>query len=91
MPKSEYEAKKKEKALHLPKCSDLQLMANNMVSPLTLAEAPDDSHRLFVLDQVGKVWIIDANGNKMPQPFIDISSKMVGLTPSYDERGLKMI
>jgi glucose/arabinose dehydrogenase len=88
MPESESEAKKKEKALHLPKCADLELLANGFVSPLALVDPCDNSHRLFVLDQVGKVWIIDAQGNRMPQPFIDISSKLVGLNPSYDERGL---
>ena len=67
---------------------DLQLVTDNLVSPLNAMEAPDGSHRLFVVDQPGQVWIIDRNGQKMAQPFIDISSKMVTLRPSYDERGL---
>jgi glucose/arabinose dehydrogenase len=67
---------------------DLQLIADNLVSPITAMEAPDQSHRFFVVDQPGQIWIIDQNGHKMPQPFIDISSKMVTLSPFYDERGL---
>jgi glucose/arabinose dehydrogenase len=67
---------------------DLQLIAGNLVSPIYLTEAPDNSHRLFVVDEIGKVWIIDANGNRLAQPFIDISSRMVTLMPGYDERGL---
>ena len=67
---------------------DLQLVADNLVSPLGVLEAPDGSHRLFVLDQPGQVWIIDGNGQKLAQPFIDVSSKMVSLRSSYDERGL---
>ena len=67
---------------------DLQLVVDNLVSPVTLLEAPDASHRLFVVDQVGQIWIIDASGHKMQQPFIDVSSEMVSLKPFYDERGL---
>ena len=66
----------------------LQVIADNLVSPLTLAEAPDGSKRLFVVDQVGKVWIIAPDGTKMPSPFLDITSKLVALNPGYDERGL---
>ncbi|MGN6401667.1 MAG: PQQ-dependent sugar dehydrogenase [Flavisolibacter sp.] len=67
---------------------DLQTVADNLVSPVTLAESPDGSHRLFVVDQTGQIWVIDASGHKLQQPFIDISSKMVSLSPFYDERGL---
>ena len=67
---------------------DLQLVTDNLVSPLGATEAPDGTHRLFVLDQPGQIWIIDHNGQKLAQPFIDISSKMVSLSPFYDERGL---
>jgi glucose/arabinose dehydrogenase len=67
---------------------DLQMLLDNLVSPVTLLESPDNTHRLFVVDQVGQIWILDANGHKLPQPFIDVSSKMVGLSPFYDERGL---
>src|SRR5215213_7123802 len=56
---------------------DLQMIASNFTSPIALVEPPDGSHRLFVVDQVGKIWIIGANGQTMPQPFIDVSSKMV--------------
>jgi glucose/arabinose dehydrogenase len=45
-------------------------------------------NRLFVIDQIGKIWIIDENGNKLPEPFLDITSKVVPLNPNYDERGL---
>jgi len=71
-----------------PKQLDLKLLTDGLVSPITLVEAPDDSHRLFVVDQIGKVWIIDPYGKKMMQPFIDVSNKLVGLQPFYDERGL---
>ena len=67
---------------------DLKLVADGFTSPLVTVEPPDGSHRLFVADQTGKVWILRPNGTKMAQPFIDISSKMVTLFGTYDERGL---
>lgn len=67
---------------------DARLVADGFVSPVILTEAPDDTKRLFVADQDGKVWILNADGTKKTTPFIDISSKMVTLTPGYDERGL---
>lgn len=66
----------------------LQLVYDGLVSPLGVFEAPDDSKRLFILDQIGKVWIISKDGTRLPNPFIDVSSKMVTLSPGYDERGL---
>lgn len=66
----------------------MELVADNLVSPLSVVEAPDDSHRLFIVDQVGKVWIVKEDGTKLAEPFLDVSSKMIALSPDYDERGL---
>jgi len=71
-----------------PKAVDTKVIADNLVSPLGLVEAPDRSHRLFIHDQVGKIWIIDDEGTQLPTPFLDVTSKMVALNPGYDERGL---
>jgi glucose/arabinose dehydrogenase len=67
---------------------NLQLVADNLTSPLGVLEPPDGTKRLFIFDQTGKVWIMNANGTKQAEPFLDISSKMVSLSPQYDERGL---
>jgi glucose/arabinose dehydrogenase len=67
---------------------DIQLVADGLVSPIGLVALPDNSKRLAVIDQVGKVWLIDKNDQKLPVPFIDVSNKLVSLTPAYDERGL---
>lgn len=67
---------------------DKLLIADNMVSPIGLVAVPDESRRLFVIDQIGKIWIIDGSGSKLEVPFIDISSKMISLNSGYDERGL---
>lgn len=67
---------------------NLQLLADSLVSPVYIVEAPDNSKRLFIVDQVGKIWIVTPDGKKLPQPFIDMTSKLVTLETSYDERGL---
>jgi len=68
--------------------ADLQMIIDSLVSPIALAEPPDGTKRLFIADQVGKIWIIQPDGTKSTTPFIDISGKMVALNGGYDERGL---
>ncbi|HEY4289543.1 MAG TPA: PQQ-dependent sugar dehydrogenase [Puia sp.] len=67
---------------------DLQLVTDGLVSPVALVEPPDGSKRLFVVDEIGKIWIIQPDGTKSTTPFMDLSGKMVALSPNYDERGL---
>jgi glucose/arabinose dehydrogenase len=68
--------------------SNLQLIATNLVSPLSVVESPDGTKRLFIVDQSGKIYIVPNGGTMLPAPFLDISSKMVTLGVNYDERGL---
>ena len=79
---------KKDKNPPPPTDANLKLVADNLVAPLSVVEAPDNSKRLFIVDQVGKVWIIPQNGTMMSTPFLDITSKLVPLNAGYDERGL---
>jgi glucose/arabinose dehydrogenase len=67
---------------------DLELVAEGFASPIGVVSVPDNSDRLFVIDQAGKIWIIDSTGNKLATPFIDLSGMMVTLNVNYDERGL---
>jgi glucose/arabinose dehydrogenase len=78
---------KKSQAFKM-KSVDLQLVADGFVSPLGVVAVPDGSGRLFVIDQAGKIWIIDSNGTKLSTPFLDVSSRLVTLSAFYDERGL---
>jgi glucose/arabinose dehydrogenase len=66
----------------------LQLVAQGLISPVTLAQPPDGSGRLFVVDQIGRIRIVDAAGQLLQQPFLDISARLVPLNPAGDERGL---
>ncbi len=66
----------------------LDTVADGFTAPVAL-EVPDDvSARLFVVDQIGLVRIIRANGELVPTPFLDLREHLVTLSPSYDERGL---
>lgn len=65
----------------------LQMLAGNLTAPVTLVDAPDDKDLLYVVDQVGKIHILDQS-TIAPQPFLDITSRIVPLNSSYDERGL---
>jgi glucose/arabinose dehydrogenase len=80
----------------LPACSeddvedvelDLQLVADGFTSPIGLVSVPDNTNRLFVIDQAGKIWIIE-NGTRLATPFMDLAPSMVTLNANYDERGL---
>src|SRR5436309_15817150 len=55
---------------------DLKLVADGFVSPVQVIEPPDASKRLFVVDQAGKIWIINPDGTKRATPFLDITSRM---------------
>src|SRR5690348_10733697 len=59
--------------------TDVHMFASGFVSPLCLVEPPDSSRRLFVVDQPGKIWIIDSTGNKLATPFLDLSSQIISL------------
>ncbi|MEO6732622.1 MAG: PQQ-dependent sugar dehydrogenase [Ferruginibacter sp.] len=67
---------------------DKKLITDNLVSPVAVVSAHDGSKRLFVVDQIGKIWVIDKHGNRLPEPFLDVSNKLVTLNPNNDERGL---
>ena len=74
---------------------ELQTLAFGLTAPIDLKPAPDDSGRLFVVDQAGKIYIIE-NGVLLGTPFLDVTSRLVtplGVIGTYDvndfdERGL---
>ncbi|HWF03195.1 MAG TPA: PQQ-dependent sugar dehydrogenase [Candidatus Angelobacter sp.] len=60
-----------------------QVIVSGLTSPLDLEHPGDGSGRLFVVEQGGTIRIIQ-NGALLPQPFLDISSKVM----AQDEMGL---
>lgn len=71
-----------------PTAAGMQLVAEGFTSPVTLVESPDGTGRLFVVDQAGMIWIVNAGGQRAAQPFLDLRDRMVQLNARYDERGL---
>ncbi len=69
----------------------LESVAGGLVAPLMLTDAGDGTDRLFVVDQIGTVSIVDGNGTLVAEPFLDVRDRMVDLNPSFDERGLLSI
>ena len=66
----------------------LELIAQNLTAPIGLIPSGDGTGRLFIIDQIGLVKIINSSGQILQEPFLDLRSKMVTLSPQYDERGL---
>ena len=65
----------------------LEEVASGFTSPVTMVPEPGTG-RIFIIDQIGVVKILDKSGNLLDQPFMDLSGRMVKLNSSYDERGL---
>jgi glucose/arabinose dehydrogenase len=66
----------------------VELVAEGLSAPVFLTTAPDDSGRLFVVDQAGVIRIITADGELLPEPFLDLTGQIVPLRTDYDERGV---
>ena len=67
---------------------DLELVTDGLTSPIGVIGVPDNTNRLFIIDQAGKIWIVGSDNNKVATPFMDVTTKMVSLEAGYDERGL---
>ncbi len=66
----------------------LEIVADNLSNPVTLAEAPDGSGRLFIVEQIGLIRVLMPNGELLEEPFLDVRDRIVDLMPNYDERKL---
>jgi glucose/arabinose dehydrogenase len=66
-----------------PPAIALRRIASGFSSPLDIVEPPDGSGRLFVVEQGGRIRIIEA-GKVVATPFLDVSARIA----SGGERGL---
>ncbi len=71
----------------LPQVS-LELVAEGLSAPLLLVAPPDGSGRRFIGDQLGVVYVLDKDGNRLETPFIDLRDQLTPLLKAFDERGL---
>ena len=65
----------------------LEPFVTGLNSPLAMVQPPGDD-RMFVIEQFGRVRIIDDDGELQGQPFLDIRSLIPDLFSDFDERGL---
>jgi glucose/arabinose dehydrogenase len=73
----------------------VEAVATGLTAPLKGVAAPGERNRLYVVDQVGILWVVDLT-NKDPENnksvFLDVKSRLVTLgvcgINSFDERGL---
>ncbi|NDJ62713.1 MAG: PQQ-dependent sugar dehydrogenase [Chloroflexi bacterium] len=65
-------------------------VATGYDNPLFVTHANDGSGRLFGVEQTGKIWVIEADGTELPQPFLDITPLLPNdvFRGTYTERGL---
>ncbi len=66
----------------------LKLVAQGFTSPIEFVSPEDNTGRMFLVDQIGIVKVMLANGTMQKKPFLDLSDRMVKLGQGYDERGL---
>jgi len=66
---------------------ELTVVAQGFNTPTVLTHPNDGTNRLFVADQIGKIYIIE-DGTLLQAPFLDISNNLVSPFILYDERGL---
>ena len=74
---------------------NLETIMSGLISPVGGAVAPGLPNRIFVLDQIGKIWSVGVYGADRGDKstlFLDVSSRLVPLglfkPLNYDERGL---
>jgi glucose/arabinose dehydrogenase len=66
----------------------LKLMVEGIGAPMVLVSIPDGSGRLLLAEQGGIIHLLDRDGKKSEQPFLDLRPKMVPINKGMEERGL---
>lgn len=69
----------------------LQEVANGLRNPVAMIHADDGTHRFFVAEQVGYVWVYLANGSRIDRPFLNLTQAVLTSPWAGDERGFLCI
>lgn len=54
---------------------------------MLMVHANDRTHRMFVAEQVGMIWVYLPDGSRLEEPFLDIRSIVLATPWIGDERG----
>ncbi|KAF4083689.1 hypothetical protein AMELA_G00119630, partial [Ameiurus melas] len=65
----------------------LEEVANGLKNPLAMVHANDGTHRFFIAEQVGLVWVYLPNKLKLEKPFLNITKTVLTSPWEGDERG----
>nr|BAK63348.1 hypothetical protein [Pan troglodytes] len=65
----------------------LSEVANGLRNPVSMVHAGDGTHRFFVAEQVGVVWVYLPDGSRLEQPFLDLKNIVLTTPWIGDERG----
>ncbi|KAM8902506.1 HHIP-like protein 1 [Spinachia spinachia] len=69
----------------------LQEVANGLRNPVAMIHANDGTHRFFVAEQLGYVWVHLANGSRIEPPFLNLTRAVLTSPWAGDERGFLCI
>ncbi|CAM9864167.1 unnamed protein product [Bubo scandiacus] len=62
-------------------------VANSLRNPVLMVHANDHTHRMFIAEQVGVIWVYLPDGSRLEEPFLDIKSIVLATPWIGDERG----
>ncbi|KAK5886908.1 hypothetical protein CesoFtcFv8_017893 [Champsocephalus esox] len=62
-------------------------VANNLRNPVLMLHSGDGTHRMFIAEQVGFVWVYLRDGSRLETPFLDLSGEVMTTGWLGDERG----
>ncbi|XP_062981658.1 HHIP-like protein 2 [Elgaria multicarinata webbii] len=65
----------------------LREVANGLRNPVLMVHANDNTHRMFVAEQVGVIWIYLPDGSRLEEPFLDMKNLVLATPWIGDERG----
>ncbi|XP_019618716.1 PREDICTED: HHIP-like protein 1 isoform X3 [Branchiostoma belcheri] len=68
-------------------CLCFQEFANGLKNPTVLVHAGDGTHRVFIGEQLGKVYVYLPDGSRVDTPFLDLTSTVLTSSRRGDERG----
>ncbi|KPP79381.1 HHIP-like protein 2-like [Scleropages formosus] len=62
-------------------------VANGLRNPVLMVHSGDGTHRMFVAEQMGFVWVYLRDGSRLEEPFLDITQDVLTTPWLGDERG----
>uniref|UniRef100_A0A8C5QK20 SRCR domain-containing protein n=1 Tax=Leptobrachium leishanense TaxID=445787 RepID=A0A8C5QK20_9ANUR len=65
----------------------LQEVANGLRNPVAMVHANDGTHRFFIAEQMGYIWVYLPNGSRVDKPFLNVSKAVLTSPWAGDERG----